>query len=200
MMSSFTEALGKRKIAATASFCEFNLCHFDDVVLHSHTDIIIKTAQNFLHSHSDISDTARHWHCTDHSSFDAFLHSHADISGKARHSWNGTDLSSSANIHWPSVVIVCSTQSCHGNYINHGNNCNDCNDCNNGNGPGYNVENLIALEGYVMDRTNLKFVRILNAPVVLHTLTYPHFMLIVDPIHTGRLDRPACRLTPGSRH
>ena len=67
-------------------------------------------------------------------------------------------------------------------------------------GLGYNVENLIALEGYVMDRTNLKFVRILNPPVILHTLTYPHFMLIVDPIHIGRLDRPASRLTPGSRH
>jgi hypothetical protein len=83
----------------------------------------------------------------DHSSFDAFLHSHANISDKARHSWNGTAQSSSANIHWPSVVIMCYTQSCRGNDINDaydGNDCNDCrgndindgndcNDCNNGN-------------------------------------------------------------------
>jgi hypothetical protein len=66
---------------------------------------------NFLHSHADISDTARHWHCTDDTSFDAFLHSHANISNTAWHSWNGTAQSSSANIHWPSIVIVCDNHS-----------------------------------------------------------------------------------------
>ncbi len=53
-------------------------------------------------------------------------------------------------------------------------------------GLGYNVENLIARERYVMDHMNLKFVRIQNPPVILHALTYPHFMLFV-----GLTDQPA---------
>jgi len=48
-----------------------------------------------------------------------------------------------------------------------------------------------------MDCTNLKFVRKLNPPVVLHALMYPHLMMFADLIHIGRLDRPTCRLMPG---
>ena len=59
--------------------------------------------------------------------FDDFLHSHADISDTARHSWHGTAHSSSANIHWPSVVVVCDNHSCRGN------NSNDAYDGNGGN-------------------------------------------------------------------
>ena len=96
---------GRNHVVCQFNLRHFNFRHFDDVVLHSHADII-KAAQNFmyfddfLHSHADISDTARHsWHGTAHSSFDAFLHSHADISDTARHSWHGTAHSSSVNIH-----------------------------------------------------------------------------------------------------
>jgi hypothetical protein len=97
---------------------------------------------------------AQHWHCTDHSSFDAFLHdSHADISDTAWHSWNGTAQSSSANTHWLSVVIVCYTQSCRGNDINDaygGNDCNDGNDDNddNDNNGTTNSSFFITLEEY----------------------------------------------------
>ena len=47
---------------------------------------------------------------------------------------------------------------------------------------------------------NQKFVRILNPTVIPHALTYPHLMLFIDSIHIGWLNRPARRLSPGSRH
>jgi len=72
----------------------------------------------------------------DHSFFDAFLHSHANISDTARHSWNGTAQSSSANIHWPSVIVVRDNHSCRGNDGNDsidGNAYDDSNDDDNDN-------------------------------------------------------------------
>jgi hypothetical protein len=42
------------------------------------------------------------------------------------------------------------------------------------------VEDLIMMEGYVMDHVNLKLVWKLDPLVIHHDLSYPHLMLIVD--------------------
>jgi hypothetical protein len=55
---------------------------------------------------------------------------------------------------------------------------------------------LILMERYVMNRVNLEFVWNLDPPVVLHALSYPPLVLIVDSGHIEcSTDRPvdSCR-------
>ena len=47
----------------------------------------------------------------------------------------------------------------------------------------YDVDDLIAVEGYMVDCTNLKFVRKSDPPIVKHDLSYPHLVVIVNPSH-----------------